>query len=479
MFCWRRKPKSKRDSGSSFGGDQIIEERYELPSDEPAKFREHGTSSTLTTAPAKAQQLLGVPSRTNDTRWSNTRTPLEAAEVGLALAPESFSQDVSPISVASYRTTSRLLPDKPSYNLFPSSLQPKPPVRPARPAMGLGDTPELRLIPPAPPGQSAGQSWRPIDTSQAFLEARQPQRTLPPSHSSKGTSRDPRAIMYAMERKNSSKPQLPRIITPNSQHERRNPYQPQSIPPPYQPRPPQRDIMRTAALHGNPAPPFSRLKPVKECVSPLSPGIHPIYPSSHSSQDNVQSQLFASAPYRSRSGVKRPPTHYTSGSETEFEDDGDDVEIVPPLPLHLSPVRESPSPNGTPLSQVRYPIIPTPKTHASWTPSESPTRKPPAKVQRRPIPAPDPRPLPTATPAGTPALAPLSSPSRHKQLPPPPPIPSRWDRHPASGTGMQEPVELEANVQPRSTTHQVNRQSAKWKILCSPGLEGLENTVIT
>ncbi|MCJ1387082.1 hypothetical protein MMC17_010211 [Xylographa soralifera] len=398
--------------------------------------------------------LLGVPINSNE-RLNSMRTTRGPDAIGLAIATDSFGQDVSPVSVASYRTTSRLLPEKPNYNLFPSPRQ--PPMRPQRPVNSFGEAPDLRLMPPVPPGKTARQGVQQMDTSQAAMQA------YPDSNKPRATDPflddvgDPRAMMYAMERKRASRAELPRIITPNSAWNAK--------PSPSYFRPPQRDIMNFATPHTLAAHSSSQLRPIPEVIPPSISSGHPSY-RNRDPYSSVQSQLLKSAPYRSKSGGKRPLTHYTSGSDTDFEEDGDEIDEMPPRILGLSPVQESP--NRTPLSQVRYPTVPVSAVKGQRPSPESPTRKPASRGPGLPATV---RPL-------APALfqSPIRASGKDKELPATPPIPVRCSSRISERRGLQEPVELSAGTPPRSRKDEGTR-SAKWQILCSPGLEGLEQVV--
>jgi len=487
LFCVKRKHDiNKRHSGSSFGGDEILETFHELSSDPAIAPRMLEAGHVGAKAPPKPQQYLGVPIIYHNRTWGTSRQSLRSPDIGVAMTPENITHEVSPISATSYRTTSNLLPDKPNYNLFPTPAHSQPPLRPERPAIRQVENPELRLIPPVPPGKPARQTWQPMDTSQAALQRYSQQHSRVPSDPFKDTASDPREMMYALERKRASRAQLPRIITPASQQQqqvKRGSWntQPGSLYPPA----PQRDILKAAfppkPIHQYP----SQLRPISEASSPASNLARPQLPafdSSSSSNSSTQAQLFRSAPYRSKSGGKRPLTHYTSASDTSFEDDGDEEEgvLLPPL-VGLSPVQESPeSRNKTPLSQIKYPVIHTSSPPPRRLSPETPTRQPPTRLQ------PQLAPIKILTPTRLqPQLVAISKPSpspkgaqgKDKQLPATPTREPLSEFMPGNRHGQQHPVELEAGPLPLSNLNSTTPRSAKWQILCSPGLEGLENTI--
>lgn len=483
LFCVKRKhDNDKRHSGSSFGGDEILENFHELPSDPAIAPRMLEGGYLRAKAPPRPQQYLGVPIMDHDRTWGTSRQSLRSPEIGVAITPENITHEVSPVSATSYRTTSNLLPDKPNYNLFPAPAHLRPPVRPERPTIHQVENPELRLIPPVPPGKPARQIWRPMDTSQTALQRYSQQHNRISSDPFKDPSRDPREMMYALERKRASRAQLPRIITPASQQVQRGSWNTQ--PGPFYPPPPQRDILR-AAFPPKPIQQYpSQLRPISEVSSPASIPTRPQLPafkSSSSSNSSTQAQLFKSAPYRSKSGGRRPLTHYTSASDTSFEDDGDDEEDFPVPPLAgLSPVQESPeSRNKTPLSQIKYPVILTPSPPPRRVTPETPTRQTPARLQPQlaPIKILTPTRLqPQLVAVSKPSPSPTRAPVKDKQLPATPATDSISELVPGSRYGQQHLVELEAGPLPLSNLNSTTPRSAKWQILCSPGLEGLKNT---
>ena len=119
IFWSKRRKENKRDSGSSFGGDEILgaspniaEKHFGYQSPPPLSAGPRYVSP-------KAQQILG----TDTNRFSLWQRPPKPQDIGLAVTPrpeQGFVHDVSPISVASYQTTSRLLPDKPTASRGPS-----------------------------------------------------------------------------------------------------------------------------------------------------------------------------------------------------------------------------------------------------------------------------------------------------------------------------------------------------------------------
>lgn len=151
---------------------------------------------------------------------------------------------------------------------------------------------------------------------------------------------------------------------------------------------------------------------------------------------------------RRKSNRRRPPTHFSMDSDTSFEDAGDDGE----MPEHhhvLSPVSER-----SPPGQVRYPKIPgsvVPLTQHQ--PSlGSPTRSRRPRVQVELNPSRD-KSLPRAPgPLGNPASL----------------LAKRRGDHTAS--------ELAQELRNREIGEDELRQTARWKILVSPRVEGIKTT---
>ncbi|MCJ1374510.1 hypothetical protein MMC20_005742 [Loxospora ochrophaea] len=312
----------------------------------------------------KNAPALSSPTRLDNGRWGSWRRSMKPEEIGLAVAPETtynITQDNSPISIASYRTTSQLLPDKPTYSLFPPTLRHLPQAAPGDPTSAAGAT--------LAPLSAARRAPTSVNTRQMA-----PQRQTSNPDPFVYKANDPRAAMYAMERRRATPAQLPRIITPQSQQ----------IPGPWVVSPQSglpRQIAAPWSANAFPVPVFEEAAGEPKSMSPFaSPSDYPGYPSHSPSNPNASSQVNQAryAPTKRKSSGRRPPTHYTTASETSFEDDADEVDDLPRRDLALSPVVESPK-KPTP-KQVRYPVVPgraIPDREREFL-LESPTRRKPA-----------------------------------------------------------------------------------------------------
>ena len=467
LFCFRNKRASKRDSGSSFGGDLILAANNGPPGSIPTSSRDvESGPAPKPTVPAKAQQFLGVPVSTNDRRWSLWRMRVEPHEIGVAVAPEmgrDITQETSPVSIASYRTTSRLLPDKPSYSLFPSPTQNPASQNPTQPpTVRFAGSGRNIPLPPYPSANLPRWHQQPMDTSQIASQGQSNTRRQPASDPFVDSTYDPRAVMYAMERKKASRAELPQIITPGNWQGSGNSWGNSST----------ARFLRPVVVSKSEGVPAISASPYKSIrKQPLSPTISssvdsndPPFSTLHQ-HASAQPQLYPASPYRAKSNTRRPVTHLTTASETSFEDEADEVDDGPVREFGLSPVVESPM-RRTPSSMVRYPPLPGSSVRGPRPIPESPTRKPPSRIRQEPIYA----------------VSPISpGTGRDKALPPRPGVIDRVELPERSTSPLQRHREA-PNVEDRKRGPQDIRtgnndvqKSAKWKILCSPGLEGLEN----
>ena len=436
--CYRMRRRRMRDSGSSFGGDEVVEAGPTVPyhSDPVADLKRRGPPADR--APAKAQRVLGFPNHYNENRWSLWRrsppSPLSNSSLQLGFpkppsAPYVGSHEHSPTSAVSYRTTSQLLPEKPIYKLPPSPSRSYP-ARPRRPEYGDNEQ-QLDLydatVPRPSPLRPHRNSQRPRPPSQGPSDFRfppQPQNLADPFVDS---STDPRARMYALERRRAAKEALPRIITPSIQASSNNSWSP-TLNPTVHPPPPVFNRSRPA-----PAPKQAHfnLQPVSRAISPSLYSSRPSYASSdprssnfsHPSRDSqyppressyqpyqpTQNFPPRSASHSRKSAGKRPLTHLTTASDTSFEEsDIDDSNDVPVPDSALSPVVESPlnlrvppaqvnrsmdanlSSQRSPISDIRYPPIPgtAVSSYSRRQPQSSPPHSPTphSQQQRRPYP---------------------------------------------------------------------------------------------
>ena len=452
FFCLRKKRRSKRDSDSSFGADEIVETRQGPPSAPGSTFPvAEQARQQVGEAPTKAQRLLGMPPRTNENRFSFwRRSMIRPEDIGVAVAPGGagdITHETSPVSPVSYRTNSELLPDKPSYSLYPAPLQPRSSRRPESAVARSAEGADIGFYPPVPPPKPT-------------LQRRPEVKTPMPSDPFLDSSNDPRARMYAMERKHAVEHggikgvRSSKIPTSGVQMPYNNAWSSSQNPGPSLPRP--------AYLWEGALPLYtsrqgqSQLKPTSQFTdSSAYPG-RPSYAACNPNS-NIQQQLTKSAAYSRKSGGKRPLTHLTTASDTSFEDEGDDAEELPRPSLALSPVVESPK-LQSPLGNIRYPIIPgkTISTKQCRLSPPSPTRKPPR------------RPYPPTQGAGI-----GNGPTR--ELPRQAGVPKRSGSQPVKRQEPHQASTFTHGLRERQDTNGVVKVSAKQQILCSPGIEGIEN----
>ena len=443
FFCCRKRRKN-RDSNSSFGQDQLPDMSQFPPSAlAPTVKNSEVSRQQVSEAPPKAQQVLGVPSRYNEQTWDAYNDATNPVDGTVGAVPRSghstqSSQETPPPSATSYRTTSRLLPDKPTISsLYPAPLNPG-----------------IRLVAPEPPPK--------------------PQKTFQPKISYQPDpfidhSNDPRARMYAMER-SARHAQLPLVLTAGREQDggssRTLPSNSQiSEPPPvhsyHGPRWEGALPLSTSVPHDIQRKPLPQNLDISE--NPRN--------STHSSFDPyagtyVQSARSGSLARRSK-GV-RPATYLTMGSDTSFEDDCDEADEPSKPNRALSPVVEQDTPRiRSPISNIRYPPIPGAEVSA---------------IQRRQSP-----PSPTRRPTRRPNIPPAAQNTRVRhvdfRLPPQqnfgmrpttqaqgPPGPTTTraanpqDPRRAPAASMNDP----RTRQQQYPVVEGNTESAKWKILCGP-----------
>lgn len=284
-----------------------------------------------------------VPPKDSAKRRSFWRRTIKPDDIGVAVSPETAHQ-ASPESVASYRTTSRLLPDKPAYTLWPPSSRMTQHSRPGSTATNFeedldgGRRSVLGVPMQAPRGRNS------IDTSQWPVQRRYTQKQHYPQES----FLDPRALMYAKERdKNLRCPSLPTNIRPENPPEGQWTISPDTIR-----RPPA--LRHPTSL--TPAP--SHMRNLAQLTSAPPTARSSNYsgnPSLASSEPGASLPTQSYHPAFRRSMNKRESMRYSNASDTSFESAGDEDESPPAEPA-LSPVAESP--HGSPISALTYPKVP-------------------------------------------------------------------------------------------------------------------------
>lgn len=432
FFCLRRKH-SNRHSGWSFGGDKIIDSQETTP-DMAAigsrEFENHlqpGSPPAVVAAPPyppppRRELRIVTPATSSDDGWNRYQRNMNPEEESTLAVhpppPKSLNHSpIDPITPASYRTSSQLLPDKPTYSLFPPPLRVTPRnssapagLRPSGPtAPRQSNSPHAKYSPRFPSN---------LDTSQAHLQpGSSRQRSLSdPFYDDFNRSPPPNVYPYVQ----ASRPQSPNPSRPIPSN-----YPGAWITP--------NDVVR---------------KPVPALQSPSARGLRPtpsrtqqpILPRPYPPPPPIEQHYLAAIershsrkePRRKQSYSSSRLTNFSNGSETSFEDADEDE--VPAARKFLSPVAESPALRSPSRSGVIYPSIPI-------SAAESPTRTPPNRAPARPE------------------------------------LPTRSDSLLTKRLGEEKAREIAGRLQ--GTHPGVNedvRNTAKWKILVSPGLNNLESS---
>lgn len=428
FVCLRRKH-SKRHSGWSFGGDKIVDSQETTPDMAAIDVHEFGNHpqpsnppAIIAAPPPRRELRIVTPATSSDDGWNRYQRSMNAEEESaLAVHPppprSSNHSPTDPVTPGSYRTSSQLLPDKPTYSLFPAPLRITPRnssapagLRPSGPtAQRQGNSPYAKYSPRFPSN---------MDTSQANLRpGSSRQRSLSdPFYDNVNHSPPPNIYPYVQayrpRSRGSSRPvpsNYPEVwTTPN-------------------------DVVR---------------KPVPALQSPSARGLRPApsraqqpsLPRPYSPPPPVEQHYLAAIershsrrdPQRKQSNSSSKITRFSNGSETSFEDADEDE--VPAARKFLSPVAESPALRSSPRSGITYPSIPI-------SAAESPTRTP------------------------------------RKRAPARPEVPTRSDSLLTKRLGEQKAREIAGRLQ--GTYPGINedvRNTAKWKILVSPGLNKLESS---
>ena len=158
LFC-RRKRQQKRHTASSFGGGKVMDSSLESTPDLAAistgNFERHDQRREELPPPTPRGPLrLVTPNTSSEDGWNHYQRSMDTEDIGLAVGPpvRNSTSGPSPKSPISNRTTdSHLLPDKPTYSLFPSPLKINP--RNSIPGQGV-----------RPPGVDISRSARPPST---------------------------------------------------------------------------------------------------------------------------------------------------------------------------------------------------------------------------------------------------------------------------------------------------------------------------
>ncbi|KAL8864975.1 MAG: hypothetical protein Q9174_007139 [Haloplaca sp. 1 TL-2023] len=355
---------------------------------------------------------------------------MKPEDIGVAVAPGPVHQapdpsPITPMSAASYETTSRLLPDMPTYSLFPRPLRlssqhngvsPIDAPTPSATSFGLP-------VRPAPRGRGT------MDTSQMHMHLGQPTLRAVPSDpfldaSSSSRTVDPRQFQtLPAQRSTTAVP--PPVIQQSGQW------------------------AQPVQLHRKPVP--ARLPPSLHSGQAIrrSPNAAELPP--HPATRSIDPSTFPTPPpvrrkslIRRKVSRKRPETYFSTHSETDFEDDDSDIE-PPALQPTLSTVVESP-PRRVQTAGVRYPPVPT-------SAAESPSVNRQVRQVRRE------REVMELNPAS----------DRSRRASPKTPNPKDKALPNVPELGGRELRDRDDN------SDRIKPGSAKWNILVAPGFEGIEN----
>lgn len=433
IFCFRRRRSNKRLSGSSFGGDKVIETRPGSPTLPPTALQDHeDTQHASSFLASERQQASSIPSADDRSRWSLSKRNTRPEDIGVAVAHGTdlqSSHDETPISATSQRTTSQLLPDKPTYLLFPPRqaqlrvVNPgNDPVSPQSPDSYKASSPVSANIghfyKPAPRGLHA------LDTSQKSMQ--RGNRTIHPSVSDPflDSRKDAEGLILSAETPITASTAWTRSLeTLRKPVPARQSRSNQFLQPPKTKTQPGLQMREPSVYVGRPT--FG-----------VSSG--PIRPPEQAVRSNT----------KRRGSVKRPSTVFSTTSETSFEDAGDEDDM--PTHTFLSPVAESPKVRSRP-GRITYPRIPgtMPASTGQRRPMpESPTPRPPPKNPLRAIVA---QQQYRSGEVSQPGLAELQ------------------------GSPVTSPISPLSRKDMNSQVLPDSPRTAKWQILVGSGQEGIEN----
>lgn len=464
LFFFRRR-RNSRDHGSSRCSSFGDNKTYTSQPSSPGPYHliggnaEHGDRSR-DLARAEAQYAgPGNPRIVDGTPASYwRRSPLRAEEIGVALGSPAMMQgpvvDEAPKSGKSHRTMSQLLPDKPIYSLYPAPLRinhlktPTSPVGAVVPgAAGIGQRSATPLSKPAPLGNKSSDI-SPASPYRNFSNLR-PSASDPSLDSRSGHP----ASSYSRQGRQRGAPKdsirdLPHREVLNYEQWT------QSLDSLQKPVP-ARQSSSARTLNQQKAAYDSASSVDYAGTSELGQSTQP------GRQLSIPRKPVPRQPPPRR--IRRPLTRYSSASETSFEDAGDEDDM-PRAQAFLSPVAESSvrrssrGHDGPPRPLVsaysRYqrpePVSPTPKSSQKRQPS----------------------------PLNTPATDPRTLKNMLKPLPEVPESDISDSSMPLMGkrranTRVPHGPRPNPNESPRGETELT--KSAKWKILVSPGLQGIEN----
>lgn len=455
LFCFRRRRPNKRDSSSTFGGDRIIPSHPGSPASYHPISADSGQGyGSRDLDHLESQDGPILPYRTDEgpkNSWSRSEPPGGLHVVMDPGMQQYFAVNESPLSFKSTRTNSGLLPDKPTYSLYPAplrinhSVSPESPVGGAVPgAAGIGHKGATPLSKAAPQGRKTS------NTSQISLQRNFSTLRGSASDPFLDSRSDPSASPYARQMSQNPRSRLPDKNWPMNPDLLNHGQWTQSLTNLPQPVP---------ARQSSSARTLNRQKAQYASISPSDYTGRPMFDFSIPPPPPEPLSISRKPIYR-RSAPRRPAV-YSSASETSFEDAGDE-EGLPTTHFILSPLTESPAVQAA-RAQIGHPQVPG-LIHSQYVrrpEPESPTRKPARRKQ----------PPPPITSTSVPR--PLKS-----SLKPLPKVPEHFDSSTPllssqHGDTIPTPTLSEARSSPRGEMELT--KTAKWKILVSPGLQGIEN----
>lgn len=467
FFCCLRPGRSKkRLSGSSFGNDNSMGSNPVSPTFSPTRNEDprliRGVSPqfvpTRNTDSEQAQGLLDfsrvdrrdgfvTPERANAGVTTLKRSSLDREEIGLALgseARERLTVDETSSSAASHRTTSKLLPDKPSYSLWPPPLRVKHSTSPVSPISGSlpgeagigqkGPTPLSRPSPRLGDSPSTSQLQHHRGVSSVHASASDP---FLDSHSG------PRALTYTSPRRQPLRLETPRSNQPDPEIPTHGQWT-QSLD----------DLRRPVpARHSSSARQLNRQKAACASISPNEYTGRHLIPSPVDRPSHVRRQ---SQRTKGSNRFGPPMPRYSSASDTNFEDT-DDEEGIPPMPTSH---RFLPSlPSSGEVAHSKFQGSAASQQFGQRPLPISPTPKPARRNQ------------PQLAPISTQKIFESNGMSNGKALLEVPELPDT----PVNPTVQKryKPSPAISSNADRATDNV--RNTAKWQILVAPGLNGIVN----
>ena len=440
---YRRRRSNKRDSDSTFGpGDRIFTSH---PSS-PGLYHRVAGEIEQNNSPRDFTQLESQDEQITPTRAHRSSASLWRNYVQPTLTPEMTIKQVkaeSPPSSNRSRIQSTLLPDKPGYSLYPPPLRIKHSASPESPggsvvpgAAGIGQRSATPLSKASPRGLLSPNA------SQVSLQGDWSDRHPSASDPFLDSRSDPNLATYARQRDRYPQSEVLTYGRPDPEV-LKQPQWAQSLENLRKPVP---------ARQSSSARSLTRQQATKALISP---------------SDYTGRFDFPPMPYIPRKPVptrksapRRSATHYSSASETSFEDAGDE-DTIQMANAVLSPVAESSAMRSN-RRQATSPNVSGPRASPSEHRSEpdSPTRKPPRRNQ-------PPRLVTTAA-----GLRPLKS-SLKKPLPKVPEIPDSFASLVPERQGNQVSAGMVADGTDGARAKK--KPTAKVQILVNPGSQPIEN----